>query len=77
MDDDDAAIVIYTSGSSSKPKAVPLMHYAIIENGFHIGERQGYMPNDRLTNRERWSFLSQHQQNFGSYVPGLSGACAS
>ena len=33
-----------------------------------------YMPNDRLTNRERWSFLSQHQQNFGSYVPGLSGA---
>ncbi len=33
-----------------------------------------YMPNDRLTNRDRWSFLSQHQQNFSTYLPGLTGA---
>lgn len=33
-----------------------------------------YLPNDRLTNRDRWSFLSQHQQNFQSVLPGLSGA---
>ena len=33
-----------------------------------------YMPNDRLNNRDRWSFLSQHQQNFSSYLPGLTGA---
>jgi fatty-acyl-CoA synthase len=44
----DEAIVIYTSGSSSRPKAVPLAHYGIIENGFNIGERQGYRPGDRV-----------------------------
>ena len=44
----DEAIIIYTSGSSSRPKAVPLAHYGIIENGFNIGERQGYTPDDRV-----------------------------
>ena len=39
---EDDAIVIYTSGSSSRPKSVPLSHRGIIENGFAIGERQGY-----------------------------------
>lgn len=33
-----------------------------------------YMPNDRMMNRERWSFLSQHQQQFNNVLPGLSGA---
>lgn len=32
------------------------------------------MPDDKLLNRNRWSFLSQHQQNFQSLVPGLTGA---
>jgi fatty-acyl-CoA synthase len=44
----DDAIIIYTSGSSSRPKAVPLSHGGIIENGFNIGERQGYQPTDRV-----------------------------
>ncbi|HEY7577188.1 MAG TPA: class I adenylate-forming enzyme family protein [Acetobacteraceae bacterium] len=44
----DDAIVIYTSGSSSRPKSVPLSHAGIIENGFNIGERQGYRPDDRV-----------------------------
>lgn len=44
----DDAIVIYTSGSSSRPKSVPLAHDGIIENGFNIGERQGYTPADRV-----------------------------
>ena len=44
----DDAIVIYTSGSSSRPKSVPLSHYGMIENGFNIGERQGYGPEDRV-----------------------------
>lgn len=45
---DDDAIIIYTSGSSSRPKSVPLAHAGVVENGFHIGERQGYGPNDRV-----------------------------
>ncbi len=44
----DDAVAIYTSGSSSRPKSVPLTHYGIIENGFNIGERQGYQPHDRV-----------------------------
>jgi fatty-acyl-CoA synthase len=44
----DTAILIYTSGSSSRPKSVPLTHLGIIENGFNIGERQGYTPTDRV-----------------------------
>lgn len=44
----DTAILIYTSGSSSRPKSVPLTHLGIIENGFNIGERQGYGPDDRV-----------------------------
>jgi fatty-acyl-CoA synthase len=44
----DDAIIIYTSGSSSRPKSVPLAHDGIIENGFNIGERQGYGPDDRV-----------------------------
>ncbi|HKM62589.1 MAG TPA: class I adenylate-forming enzyme family protein [Acidisphaera sp.] len=44
----DDAVMIYTSGSSSRPKSVPLTHYGIIENGFNIGERQGYGRDDRV-----------------------------
>ncbi|HEX4174080.1 MAG TPA: class I adenylate-forming enzyme family protein, partial [Acetobacteraceae bacterium] len=44
----DDAIIIYTSGSSSRPKSVPLAHAGIIENGFNIGERQAYRPDDRV-----------------------------
>lgn len=44
----DTAVVLYTSGSSSRPKSVPLQHYAAIENGFNIGERQGLAPGDRV-----------------------------
>jgi fatty-acyl-CoA synthase len=45
---EDDAIVIYTSGSSNRPKSVPLSHGGIIENGFNIGERQGYTEADRV-----------------------------
>ena len=41
-------VVLYTSGSSSRPKAVPLVEAIILENGFDIGERQGLRPDDRV-----------------------------
>jgi fatty-acyl-CoA synthase len=44
----DDAILLYTSGSSSRPKAVRMVHYRIIENGFNIGERQGLSRGDRV-----------------------------
>ena len=44
----DDALILYTSGSTSKPKAVQLAHFGIIENGFNIGERQGLTADDRV-----------------------------
>ena len=44
----DPLVILYTSGSSSRPKAVPLDHFGIIENGFNIGERQGLVLGDRV-----------------------------
>ena len=44
----DDALVLYTSGSTSAPKAVPLRQFAVIENGFNIGERQGLTADDRV-----------------------------
>jgi fatty-acyl-CoA synthase len=44
----DDALVLYTSGSSARPKAVRLRHFAVIENGFNIGERMGLSPDDRV-----------------------------
>ena len=44
----DPIVILYTSGSSNRPKAVPLDHFGTIENGFNIGERQGLVPGDRV-----------------------------
>ena len=44
----DDAVVVYTSGSTAKPKAVPLAHYGMVENGFAIGERMGLTRQDRV-----------------------------
>jgi fatty-acyl-CoA synthase len=44
----DDAYILYTSGSSARPKAVRLVNYALIENGFNIGERQGLTMDDRV-----------------------------
>ena len=56
----DDALVLYTSGSTSAPKAVPLRHFAVIENGFNIGERQGLTGEDRvlLSSPLFWAFGS-------------------
>lgn len=44
----DVAYLLYTSGSTALPKGVPLQHYALIENMWHIGERQRVTERDRL-----------------------------
>lgn len=44
----DDAIILYTSGSTSRPKAIALAHYLVVENAFNIGERQGLGPQDRV-----------------------------
>lgn len=44
----DDAFVVYTSGSSARPKAVPLRHYPAVENGWSIGERMGLTQQDRV-----------------------------
>ncbi len=45
---EDMAYLLYTSGSTSLPKGVQIQHYALIENMWHIGERQKVTERDRL-----------------------------
>jgi fatty-acyl-CoA synthase len=67
------AIVVYTSGSTSLPKAVPLEHSALIENGFNIGERMELQGEDRiwLAVPLFWSYGSVN-----ALMAGLTHACA-
>jgi fatty-acyl-CoA synthase len=44
----DVAYLLYTSGSTSTPKGVPLQHHGLIENMWHIGERMHVTEKDRL-----------------------------
>src|ERR1051326_385690 len=45
---EDDALILYTPGSSARPKAVRLRHGAIVENAFNIGERMRLGPEDRV-----------------------------
>lgn len=48
IDPRDVAYLLYTSGSTSRPKGVQLQHYALIENMWGIGERMHLDADDRL-----------------------------
>jgi fatty-acyl-CoA synthase len=44
----DDLFVLYTSGTSERPKAVRILQMGAIENGFNIGERQRLVRGDRV-----------------------------
>ncbi|MBI9112005.1 AMP-binding protein [Maridesulfovibrio ferrireducens] len=48
LDPHDVINMQYTSGTTGFPKGVQLTHYNIGNNGYWIGENQGFTSNDRL-----------------------------
>ena len=48
VEPEDLAAMLYTSGSTSTPKGVPIQHYGLIENAWNIGERLGIVVGDRV-----------------------------
>lgn len=45
---EDTALVLYTSGSTAEPKAVPLVQGTLLEHGFDVGVRMGVNGDDRI-----------------------------
>ena len=48
LDCHDVINMQYTSGTTGFPKGVMLTHYNILNNGFHIGERQKFTEKERV-----------------------------
>ncbi|MDH3235629.1 MAG: AMP-binding protein [Alphaproteobacteria bacterium] len=48
VDPDDVVFLLYTSGSSAFPKAVPIAHRSMVENMHGIGERMHLTEADRI-----------------------------
>lgn len=47
---DDGALVLHTSGTTSRPKIVPLLQRNLVASARHIGETLGLGPEDRCLN---------------------------
>ena len=47
---DDVALILHTSGTTSRPKIVPLSHINVCASAHHIGETLALTPEDRCLN---------------------------
>jgi acyl-CoA synthetase (AMP-forming)/AMP-acid ligase II len=47
---DDVALILHTSGTTSRPKIVPLLHRNVAASARHIGESLALHPDDRCLN---------------------------
>ena len=73
LEPDDAAMMVFTSGSTSGPKGILLSHANLISNADGIVERTGITPDDRLLH-----VMPLHHTNAINnqlIAPFIAGAC--
>jgi long-chain acyl-CoA synthetase len=69
----ELATIVYTSGTTGRPKGVMLSHSNILENAFACLQRETIYPDDRFL-----SFLPlshTFERTVGYYLPMMAGAC--
>jgi long-chain acyl-CoA synthetase len=69
----DLATIVYTSGTTGRPKGVMLSHANILENAFACLQREKIFPDDLFL-----SFLPlshTFERTVGYYIPMMAGAC--
>ena len=73
VEPESVAAMLYTSGSTSTPKGVPILHHGLIENAWNIGERLAIVVGDRvwLPSPLFWGFGCEN----ALFVSFTHGAC--
>ncbi|BDI30445.1 hypothetical protein CCAX7_24960 [Capsulimonas corticalis] len=73
---DDIALILHTSGTTGRPKLVPLTHRNLRQSANDIGEALGLTPSDRCLNVMPVYYIHGLSTIFASLAAGGSVVCA-
>ncbi|HLM55062.1 MAG TPA: amino acid adenylation domain-containing protein [Pyrinomonadaceae bacterium] len=72
-DADNLAYLVYTSGTTGRPKGILVEHRSLVNTGLAFAAHHGLTPRDRLLQFASFSFDVAAEEFFGAW---LAGACA-